>query len=524
MPIPFDGFCGPSYQLDNQYAGVERLVNWLCSPIEYPEEKKTRTELLPLPCNQPFGVLPVPTNQNQGGTHYNFAQPCRGMLECRGVLYGVNGNAVWSMDQNGNYTGIGMVNSDNLPCSMVANGNGQIFIASAGQGYVIPAGGGANSLIIIPTDPVNGPFFGASFATFQDGYILVVTPNSNQFQISGTDDVPVGDATQWQADNVSIQAGQADYLQAIISSREYLRLLGFQRSQIYYDAGPQGLGAFPFISYNETFIETGIAAPFSLQDLGDSLVWIGQDRRGIRAAWRDAGFQPQRISTFAVEQRWQAYPTLADAVSFSFIWKGHLLWQITFPTAGKTWLYDDTASRLMGRQIWSEAQFLNATNQLVARPELYHAFCYGLHLVGSSGADANPGAIYQYQSGPNYTDMAVRNGELVQVCHVFDRILPNLWNLGNRVIYNRIRFELKLGVGLGSAQRPPVILLRWSDDNGNTWGREFQIPIGGQGQYSQIVYLNRLGYARNRVFWVRCSDATYWAFAGADLDMIGCSS
>lgn len=463
MSIQFPGFIGPSYQLANKYATIERCLNWYLVANEAAnEEKKFTLAFEGFPGNQAFCTLPVPAP---------FNQPNRGLLENRGLVYGVNGTVAFSIDSMARFVNLGTVANDSKPVSMGANGNGQIFIASAGLGYVIPTPATAGSLIAIPTDPVNGPFLGASYATFQDGYILVVTPNSNQFQISGTDDVPVGDATQWDASNVSIQAGQADYLQAIISSREYLRLLGFRRSQVYYNAGANALGGFPFVSYNETFIETGIAAPFSLADLGDSLVWVGQDARGQRACWRDAGFQPARISTFAVERIWQSYVKVSDAVAFPFIWNGHLMYQITFPSAyessvrfplgatsgpltSATWVYDATVSQLLGRNIWYERSYQTAMGYVQGRSELFHCYAYGLHLVGSTGTDGNPGAIYQY--------------------------------------------------GLsGTTKKNPQLLLRWSNDGGNTFGSEYNLPLPTVGQYNTLTYWNRCGYSRDRVFWLR---------------------
>jgi len=454
MSQPFPGFVGPSYEMANRYTAIEKTVNWYLVANEAgAEEKKFQLAFEPSPGNQQFCFLPVPPP---------FNQPNRGLIECRGRAYGVNGTIVFQIDSGGNYINVGTVTSDGKPCSMVANGNGQIFLTSAGQGYVIPNAGGAGSLI--------GPVVTASYATFQDGYILVVKPNSNTFQISGSQDVPLGDATLWDDGNVSVQAGQADLLAAIISSREYVRTLGQRRSQILYDAGSGGIGAFPFQSYNETFIESGIAAVFSLADLGDSLVWIGQDARGIRACWRDFAFQPQRISTFAIEQIWEGYARIDDAVAFPFIWQGHLMYQITFPSAIKssrgvytaaTWVYDATVSELLKRHVWHERAYQTALGYSVGRPELFHCYCYGQHLVGSNGTDGNPGAIYAYGH-------------------------------------------------MGTLNQNPQLLLRWSNDGGNTWGNEQNIPLGLQGQYSQLAYWNRCGYGRDRVFRLRYSEESEW--------------
>ena len=526
----FPGFVGPSYQLQDKYAAIERTVNWyLVANEAASEEGKFRLALARSPGNGAFSALPVPVP---------FNQPCRGLLELRGTAYGVNGNVVFSIDQNGAFTLLGQLVSDGKPVSMVANGNGQIFIASAGYGYVIPNAPGPGSLIPIATSE----FLGASFATFQDGYIIVLTPNSNQFQISGDDSTPLGDATIWSAANVSVQAGQADYLRAVISSREYLRLLGARRSQIYQDVGNNGIGNFPFQSYNETFIETGIAAPFSLVDMGASLIWMGEDARGQRACWRDAAFQPERISTFAVEQFWQRYSRVDDAVAFAYIWNGHLMYRITFPSAvvkdlllppvppnltSATWEYDATVSTLLGRPVWCERSYQSSLGYAEGRSELFHCFCYGKHLVGSGGVDGNPGAIYQMVDAP-YTDCGTAvSGEQIQQQIVRDRITPHQWRNFNRRVYNRIQFEITRGIGLDGAPVVgvnPQLLLRWSNDGGQTWGSEQNIPVGLQGQYQTMVYWNRNGYARDRVYWVRATDPCAWGICNAMLDVTECAS
>lgn len=525
---PFAGLVGPSYQLVDRYAAVERTINWMLTVNESPDADKYKMAFEPCPSNQPFCTLPVPAP---------FNQPNRGLIENRGSVFGVNGTSVFQLNQNGTFAAlIGSVISDGKPCSLVANGNGQIFIASAGNGYVIPNGAGPNSLINLP--PTVG-FLGASYATFQDGYILVITPNSNQFQYSGNSvTTPIGDATQWDAANISIQAGQADNLKAIISSREYLRLLGDRRSQVYYDVGPNGIGTTPFQSYNETFIETGIAAAYSLVDLGDSLVWVGRDQRGMRACWRDGAFSPQRISTFAVEQFWQKYAKVDDAVAFPLIWKGHLLYQITFPSAyvanpvsgfpegnppgyiGATWVYDATASLLVGKPIWFERSYQSARGFAMQRSEMFHCYAFGQHLVGSSGIDGNPGAIYAY-SDTAYTDCGTTSsGAQSQQPLIPRRIAPHIASGRNRIIVNRLRLDVRQGVGLdgGIQGANPNIYMRISRDGGNTFGTELSAPLGPIGATNQLTYFNRLGYSRDWVMDIYGGDPVYYGLINGWLD------
>lgn len=539
MPtIPFPGFCGPSYQFENNWATVERLSNWYTIANEAEEVSKFKLALARSPGNKAFSTLPVPAP---------FNQPNRSLIELRGRAFGVNGDVAFSISEAGVYHKLGNVaryplNDPryNEPVSMTANGNGQIFFVSGGSGYVIQT---PYLALSYPTG-----FLGGSHVTFQDGYIIAIQPDSNTFQISGTDDAPLGDATLWSGANQAALVGQADKLRACISSREYLRMLGAKRSEVFQNVGPNGIGGFVFQNYNQTFIETGISAPNSLADMGESLIWIGEDARGVRACWRDSGFQPQRISNFAVEQFWQGYNRIDDAVSFPYIWKGHLMYRVTFPSAyesavrfplgstsgaltSATWEYDATVSALIGRPVWNERSYVTAEGFFQGRPELNHCFAFGKHLVGSGGVDGNPGAIYE-MSDQAYTDCGKAvDGSQAQMQIVRDRICPIIYNGNNRVIFDRIQFDCMRGVGLDGFEEgsmepgaDPQLYVRWSNNAGKTFGPEYNIPVGKIGDYDRMVYLNKGGYGRQRVYWIRYSDPTEQGLVGATLTVRPCSS
>ena len=601
MPA-FPQIVGPSYQLASAQAAIERMVNWFLVPNEAADsEGKFKMLALPLPGNAPFSLYA------SAGPEYHT--PCRGLLENRGKVFGVNGSTVYELKPDGTYVYLGTCANDGLPCVMYANGNDQVFVGTGtggtGEGYVIPAGAAVGSLISLQG---NADYLGCVSGSFQDGYALNVIPDSNAFQWGGDDDHVLGQMEYWNAANKAILAGQADKLRALKSWREYIYLMGARRSQIYQNVGSNGIGGDPFASYNSTFIETGIAAPAAFITLDDSLIWIGEDARGQRACWRSAAFQPQRISNFGVERWWQSYTQIDDAIGFAYIWQGHQFIQFNFPHAGltasndvisATWLYDATASALLGKPIWTERSYMapggglqDAVSIAPGRAEVSHAFCFGKHLVGSNGIDGNPGAIYQMAEGV-YIDCGADpiTGDQILQPIVCDRITPHGPTWGKRSIHNRIEFELQRGVGAqtaavtftgdltntsdtivvadttglyvnqlvtGSANIPndsfitaivanttvtisnaatgtevgatlqaclaaginPQLLLRWSNDGGMTFGTEYPIPIGQQGQYNVWVYLLQLGYANHpgRVYWVRCADPVMNTLMNCTLD------
>lgn len=520
MSVPFPEICGPSYQLENKYAAIERTKNWYLMANESMGEGKFKISLAPCPGTAVFGTVPSA-----------FPFPARGRIECRGKVFGVNGSVFFELFADGSEAFIGNVVDDGLPASMVATGNNQIVVASGGNLYVWDNAGAFTTVL---ANPGAGPFYGASTVTFQDGYCIVSTPDKNQIQISGDDTTPIGDPTIWSAANISYQAGQADTMQAVLSSREYVRLFGNRRSQVYTNVGNSGLGQYPFQNYNQTFIETGLAARFSVADLGDSLIWIGQDSRGQRACWRDSAFQPQRVSTFAVEQFWDNYPTIDDAVAFPMIWRGHLIYQISFPTAKATWWYDATVSELIGRPIWTERTYTDYNGQEQARSEQFHCYAFGKHLVGSVGIDGAPGVTWQLTAPNDSTTAFVDQGDtdgsgtIGNMPIVRDRITPHIWGNNKRIIYNRLEVEPDRGTGLdvaaGQPGYDPRFWLRWSNDGGNTWGAWCEMPTGKLGERNLRVLRNRLGYARDRVYWLRFSDPCYMGIIAAEQDFVLCES
>ena len=75
-------------------------------------------------------------------------------------------------------------------------------------------------------------------------------------------------------------------------------------------------------------------------------------------------------------------------------------------------------------------------------------------------------------------------------------------------------------VGYGFGPTDPYLQVQVSRDGGNTYGVEYPIAVGKIGEYKQLVYLNRMGYARDAVFKVVWSQCLYFSIVNAFLDMI----
>jgi hypothetical protein len=58
--------------------------------------------------------------------------------------------------------------------------------------------------------------------------------------------------------------------------------------------------------------------------------------------------------------------------------------------------------------------------------------------------------------------------------------------------------------------RPPQVMLRWSDDRGNTWSNEHILNVGNSGQYTARAIQRRLGQSRYRIYETGVTDPIPW--------------
>jgi hypothetical protein len=102
------------------------------------------------------------------------------------------------------------------------------------------------------------------------------------------------------------------------------------------------------------------------------------------------------------------------------------------------------------------------------------------------------------------------------------RVAPHVSAENNMVGFDRFRLDLEAGVGLASGQgQDPQLMLRWSNDGGQTFGNEHWQGAGKQGEYRARAQWFRLGAARDRVFELSVSDPVPWRILGAFLEVRG---
>ena len=231
--------------------------------------------------------------------------------------------------------------------------------------------------------------------------------------------------------------------------------------------------------------------------MDNSVFWLGDD--GI--VYRAAGYQPQRVSTHAIEHAIEGYATLADALAFTYSQEGHSFYVLTFPDAA-TWVYDAST------QLWHERESRDSEGRGLARWRVNaYADAYNQHVVGD------------YQTGQLYTldlDEPTENG----LCIRREAVSAPVAATGQRLKMARLELELETGVGRTTGfGATPQAMIQFSDDGGRTWSNERWATLGRIGQYRRRVRWYRMGQFRERYLRLTLADPVKVALIGATAEL-----
>ena len=375
----------------------------------------------------------------------------------------------------------------------------------------------------------DGAFSGANTVDIVDNYFVYNRPNSQQW---GSSDLlsPISPALSY-----GIKDGSPDNLVALICDHREVYLMGEASSEVWSDVGAT---PFPFQRIPGTSTQHGIAAPFSVSRLGNSFAYVSRNNRGQAQIMQMNGYIPQRISTHAVENT-LTNQYIDDAISWTYQLEGHEVYVVTFPTLQLTWAYD------IATEMWHKWLYTASDNSYQRHRGNCSAVFQGMVLVG----DYDNGKIYELDK-TNYTD----DGQNVRRL----RRAPHLVTDLQRQYFDEFQIQFQPGVGTTGVSRSseiflnspyyiypnanltigpfetyviglqatvnnittttkPQAMLRWSNDGGSTWSKEYWVSIGGLGKYTNRAIWRRLGWARDRVFEVSITDPVNAVIISANL-------
>lgn len=407
-----------------------------------------------------------------------LAQPAtpglaRGLYRAtNGDLYAVVGTKVYYVTPGWAFTEIGTILPGRTFTSMADNAFDIVLVDGSPAGYSI-------DMASREFNQINDPnFFGADRARYLDTFLIFNRPKTNQFYWSDSN------AITFNGLSVAAKTSYADPIQNIAVVHREIWLLGFLKSENWYDSGAADS---VFQETPGAYVEHGCIAKYSVAETDIAVLWLGMDLDGQAVVFMGANYQAKRISTHAIEAEWQTYQNLSDAVAYTYQQAGHTFYVINFVSADKTWVYDLSTS------LWHRRASSDQDGNLHRDRSILHAFAYGTNVT----MDWQNGNLYALDPAV-FTD----NGMPIVCIRSFPTMMDDD---GNKMQITRIQADIECGTmpntpidpftgrpwsdefdnnfGPYNESSPPYIFLRCSLDGGHSWGNRMKQRMGASGQY-----------------------------------------
>jgi hypothetical protein len=383
-------------------------------------------------------------------------------------IYVVHRSTLYEVNNAGTKTNRGTLLTSSGRVSMANNGT-EIGIVDGTYMYVFNTSTNVFAQVTdvdLPSSPQT--------ITFEGGRFLVNKGSSGQF--NGSDTYA---GTSWNALNFATAESQPDNLVRVDNLGGEVVLWGTATIEFWANTGLPG---FPYARIGGANQEYGLAAKWSVSPYMGSLAFLARVRNGQVIIGLLDGYNVKKISTFELDSTINGYSTVLDASAYSYILGGHPMYQINFPTAGKSWLFDG--------QLWNELKSKNL--------ERHRAEFGTEYLNNQIVADYTNGKLYKLKP-----DVFTDNGDEIRM----ELTSRHLYNEGENIRVNSFQVDGEMGVGLSTGQgSDPQMMIRVSKDGGHTFANEIMVPMGKVGAYTSRAKLRRLGRAQDWVFNIAISD------------------
>jgi hypothetical protein len=402
--------------------------------------------------------------------------PVRGYRVVGSSLFVVAGTSLYRVSSGGAVALLGSMPTVSRKVGMSDNSI-QIIIVDGIAGYVYSIATGAITLITDTSFPN-----GATSVAFLNSRFIVEYPSSRQFNVSA-----LLDGTTWSPGIYGTKENSSDLLVRAEVLNGTLVLMGDLSLEFWQDTGGKPL---PYSRINGASQQWGLAAVNSVAHLHETLMFLGKNPDGGVSVIILNGYTPSIVSDSDIEFIMQSFSTVADAVAMVYHAFGHTVYQLTFPSAGRTLAYD------LETKIWHEAQ----TGLAPARHFGEISVSFANHNVFS---DATTGNLY-FVDTATYTDAG--QATLREVC------TRNVRMGGNEIFLNQLLLEIESGVSVGN------VSIEVSRDGGRTFGPQKTRPLGPLGQYLSRAIFRRLGRSRDFVIRIRVTDPLKFIMSSGSVD------
>ena len=416
--------------------------------------------------------------------------PVRGIHAVEGVLYVVSGTGVYQVQSNYSSLLIGTLATTRGPVSIIDNGGaGQVAISDGVSVYVWSMGSFTTPVL---------PFSNPGTLVYQDTLGVVNQVGTQKLWQSN-----INDFTTWNGLNFNTADGSPDNIVGLADTHRQIVVVKENHTEYWVNAGNQG---FVFQRLQGVYPDSGAVAPASIVRVGEVVMWLGRNDIGQSVVFIVKSYEPERVSTYALDNTIQGYGTVADAVGFGYQQGGHTFYVLNFPSAGATWVFDIGVSSQLGFPAWH--QRAGFSNGAFINYDPNCACLFNGEPICGSGTSGN---LYAFDL-TNFTDNGAQRKWL------------RSWRAHSKSVIGSVPYrtlELDMETGTTAPGVSPLVVLRYSDD-AHTWSSEKFGSAGASGQYDWRIRFRRLGMEKrglvnDRIFELSSTDPFKVAILGADI-------
>lgn len=391
----------------------------------------------------------------------------RGMTVFQNKLYAVAGNEVTETTYYGARTLIGNIATSTGRVSMAEDG---ILLLIADGNAMYSWDGTTLATISLPT-ALTKP----TGVIYHDGHFICYNSGSGEFWISNKTTISGSGGGTWDPLDYAVAEDKPDNIVGLASDR-VLWVFGEYTTQAYFNNGE----AFPFAPNPQGLLIYGMVGDTQAQ-LNNTSYWLARSKWGNIKVVKANGYAPEAVSDAQLEEEFATFTTIDDAYANTIMWQGHEWYVLTFPTEGRTFVFDTQG-------MWFEwGEYDSGTDEIVAHPMTHFVYFNGLHLFSD-----DTGRLQQLtQDVYNHDGKVMMSGFKSNVIHVDEQ----------RMFINSLVLDMRTGLA-----DKADIELRVSFDGGYTWGDWQTRSMGKEGDYNKRVEWHRLGSGYNCVIQVRITD------------------
>lgn len=397
------------------------------------------------------------------------AAAIRGMIKVDNLAYIVAGNKFYREDNTGGFgTAKGTLNTSTGYVGMAHNGTEIVIVdGTDGWSYLIATNNFA--------EITDAGFSGGNDVQFIDQYFVVDNLTGGTAQVSA-----LNDGRTWSALDKATPEADPDGLLRVMCIHSTMWMMGEVTTEPWYNASlPSG---FPFMRQTSGVLDMGLLARWACVKADNTLYWLARNKEGLYGIVKLAGLSVEKVSTPALDYEIRNYSTVLDCIAWTFTDAGHTFIGFTFPTAGKTWVFDSSTG------MWAEWRSWGLTSFRCA-----FAMYYNERVILG---DRTTGLLYEVN-----WDTFQDNGNFIEGI----RTTQHIDSLGRDIEWNSVEVFAQTGVGPAEAAdaEEPMAMLSFSDDRGYTFNDEQWRSLGWQGEYKKQLVWTRQGSSPDRVWRLR---------------------